>query len=54
MSEMIPFGPVAPSAKPKFDPPDGFRYQTDGIQMQLSWPPLCKRHSMPSHRKRPS
>ena len=39
MSEMIPFGPVAPSAKPKFDPPDGFRYQTDGIQMQLSWRP---------------
>lgn len=39
MSEMIPFGPVAPSAKPKFDQPDGFRYQTDGIQMQLSWRP---------------
>ena len=39
MSEVIPFGPVAPSAKPKFDPPDGFRYQTDGIQMQLSWRP---------------
>lgn len=39
MSEMIPFGPVAPSAKPTFDPPDGFRYQTDGIQMQLSWRP---------------
>ena len=39
MSEIIPFGPAAPSAKPKFDPPDGFRYKTDGIQMQMSWRP---------------
>lgn len=39
VSEIIPFGPAAPSAKPKFDPPDGFRYKTDGIQMQMSWRP---------------
>ena len=39
MSEIIPFGPVAPSAKPVFEPPDGWKYRTDGVQMELSWRP---------------
>lgn len=39
MSALIPFGPVAPSAKPVFDPPDGFKYRVDGVQMELSWRP---------------
>ena len=30
MSALIPFGPVAPSAKPVFDPPDGFKYGVYG------------------------
>ena len=33
MSALIPFGPVAPSAKPVFDPPDGWKYRVDGVQM---------------------
>ena len=39
MSALIPFGPVAPSAKPVFDPPDGWKYRVDGVQMELSWRP---------------
>lgn len=39
MSALIPFGPVAPSAKPVFDPPDGWKYRIDGVQMELSWRP---------------
>lgn len=39
MSEIIPFGPAAPSAKPVFEPPDGWKYRTDGVQMELKWRP---------------
>ena len=39
MSALIPFGPVAPSAKPVFDPPDGWKYRVDGVQMELRWRP---------------
>lgn len=39
MSEIIPFGPAAPSTKPVFEPPDGWRYRTDGMQMELKWRP---------------
>lgn len=39
MSARIPFGPVAPSAKPVFDPPDDWKYRVDGVQMELSWRP---------------
>ena len=37
MSEIIPFGPAAPSTKPVFEPPDGWKYRTDGVQMSLDW-----------------
>lgn len=39
MSEIIPFGPAAPSTKPVFEPPDGWKYRTDGVQMELKWRP---------------
>ncbi len=39
MSEIIPFGPAAPSTKPVFEPPDGWKYRTDGVQMELQWRP---------------
>lgn len=39
MSALIPFGPVAPSAKPVFDPPDGWKYRVNGVQMELRWRP---------------
>ena len=39
MSALIPFGPAAPSAKPVFVPPDGWKYRADGVQMELSWRP---------------
>lgn len=39
MSEIIPFGPAAPSTKPVFEPPDGWKYRTDGVQMVLKWRP---------------
>ena len=39
MSEIIPFGPAAPSTKPVFEPPDGWKYRTDGVQMELKCRP---------------
>lgn len=34
MSAIIPYGPAA---KPVFDPPDGWKYRSDGVQMELKW-----------------
>lgn len=31
--------PAAPSTKPVFEPPDGWKYRTDGVQMELKWRP---------------